>query len=310
MAYKFTSDIEKLLQVFDDYLRSKHYAVDTIRQTRNYAGIYLKWLEAQKVMPEQVNYKRFMDFIFHLKKTKTLNHTRHIILAVRHYYNSLGSDKNPAAGIHIRGHRASILNNIIPYKTLIELYQNYPVLDDRTKRNKVILGLFIYQGITSGALQKLEPEHLKLNQGRIYIPAHAKSNSRTLELQATQLLDLQQYLLIIRPRMLANVGAYRSGRKPDQIDPVIHERLFFSQNGSSCLKNSLLNLFRAIRKTHPKIISGKTIRSTVIAEWLKTIDIRIVQYMAGHRYVSSTERYNVFNLQELKDALKKYHPLK
>ena len=83
-----------------------------------------------------------------------------------------------------------------------------------------------------------------------------------------------------------------------------------SENGNDNIKQSLYHMFRAIKKTHPKITSGKIIRSTIIAEWLKTKDIRIVQYMAGHRWVSSTERYNVFNLQELKDSLKKHHPLK
>ena len=110
--------------------------------------------------------------------------------------------------------------------------------------------------------------------------------------------------------MLANITAYRSGRKPNKINPIIKDKLFFSENGNDNIKQSLYHMFRAIKKIHPKITSGKTIRSTIIAEWLKTKDIRIVQYMAGHRWVSSTERYNVFNLQELKDSLKKHHPLK
>ena len=69
-------------------------------------------------------------------------------------------------------------------------------------------------------------------------------------------------------------------------------------------------MFRGIKKTHPKVASGKIIRSTVIAEWLKTLDVRVAQYMAGHRYVSSTERYQVANLRELKESLKRHHPLK
>ena len=63
-------------------------------------------------------------------------------------------------------------------------------------------------------------------------------------------------------------------------------------------------MFRAIKKTNPKMASWKIIRSTVIAEWLKTHDVRVVQYMAGHRYVSSTERYKVANLREFKESLK------
>ncbi len=195
------------------------------------------------------------------------------------------------------------------YPELIELYRTYQALDDRTKRNKVILGLLIYQAVTTGELHRLEVGHIKLKEGRVYIPGHGRSNSRTLTLEAAQLLDLQEYLLVIRPRMLANLKAYRPGRKPDKINPVIYERLFFSENGSNNIKNSLLHLFRAIKRRYPKITSAKAIRSAVIAEWLKTKDIRIVQYMAGHRWVSSTERYNAFNLQDLKDSLKRHHPL-
>ena len=37
--------------------------------------------------------------------------------------------------------------------------------------------------------------------------------------------------------------------------------------------------------------------------------IRQVQYMAGHRYVSSTQRYRDYNTGELSDALQQFHPL-
>ena len=309
MDYKFNTEIEKKLKAFEKYLRSKKYAIDTIRQTRNYAGVYLKWLEEHKLIAEEIKYKRFMNFIFQLKKNRSINLVNRILLAVRHYYKSLDIDKNPASGIHIRGTRKSILNNIAPYSQLIKLYDSYECLDDRAKRNKVILGLLIYQAITSGELHQLEPRHIKLKEGKIYIPGQGKTVSRTLGLEATQLLELQNYLLVIRPRMLVNVTAYRSGRKPEKINPIIYDRLFFSENGNDDIKQSLYHMFRAIKKTYPKISSGKIIRSTVIAEWLKTKDIRMVQYMAGHRWVSSTERYNVFNLKELKDSLNKHHPL-
>ena len=69
-------------------------------------------------------------------------------------------------------------------------------------------------------------------------------------------------------------------------------------------------MFRSIKKKYLNISSGKIIRSTVIAEWLKTNDVRIVQYMAGHRWVSSTEKYNLANVEALKESLKKHHPLK
>ena len=99
--------------------------------------------------------------------------------------------------------------------------------------------MLIYQAITSGELHLLEPRHIKLKEAKIYIPERTNTNSRNLTLEATQLLELQNYLLVIRPRMLANITAYRSGRKPDKINPIIKDKLFYSENGNDNLKQSL-----------------------------------------------------------------------
>lgn len=34
------------------------------------------------------------------------------------------------------------------------------------------------------------------------------------------------------------------------------------------------------------------------------------QYMAGHRYVSSTERYQLNNIDDLKNEVQQHHPMK
>jgi integrase/recombinase XerD len=52
------------------------------------------------------------------------------------------------------------------------------------------------------------------------------------------------------------------------------------------------------------------IRSSVISQWIKEKNIREVQYMAGHNNIISTQRYVRANLDELKEQLGNYHPLK
>jgi len=297
MKYSYSKQIEVKLKRFEEYLKSKKYAIETIRQTRNYTGVYLEWLEVKTLEENEVDYKVFTDFIFQLKKVKTINLVKRIVLAVRHYYDSLELDKNPASGIHIRLNKKSVLNNIIPYKVLIELYDNYRIMVDRDKRNKVILGILIYQGITTGELQKLKVRNVRLKEGKIYIPSCGDTNNRTLDLHANQLLELQEYLLITRLKMMEAIN-------------LETDQLFFSERGSLNIKSSLYHMFRSIKKKFPKVSSGKIIRATIIAEWLKTKDVRIVQYMAGHRWVSSTEKYNLANVEALKESLKKHHPLK
>jgi len=80
--------------------------------------------------------------------------------------------------------------------------------------------------------------------------------------------------------------------------------------GNVNIKNSLYHLFIAIKKTNPNIGSGKRIRSSRITNWLKSYNLREVQYFAGHKYVSSTERYQLNNLDNLQNKIEKHHPLK
>ena len=132
---------------------------------------------------------------------------------------------------------------------------------------------------------------------------------RILDLKACQILELREYVLSIRPRMLKNVDAQRPGRKVYKVDTKLDKRLFFSESGSHGLKDSLYHLFRGIQKQNKKVTSGKVIRASVLAEWLKGEDVRMVQYKAGHRYVSSTEKYDRGNLHGLRESIARYHPL-
>ena len=63
------------------------------------------------------------------------------------------------------------------------------------------------------------------------------------------------------------------------------------------------------RKLNPNLKNGKQIQKIVITNWLKNEDVRIVQEKAVHRYVSSTERYEQTNLEDLQAQLEKHHPL-
>ncbi len=51
------------------------------------------------------------------------------------------------------------------------------------------------------------------------------------------------------------------------------------------------------------------IRVIMSTWWLKNTNLRQVQYMAGPKYLSRTERYQLNNLDKLQELLDKYHPL-
>ena len=217
---------------------------------------------------------------------------------------------NPATGLYLKGHRCKVVSGTIGFKELENLYQTCKTGTLREKRNKVILGLLIYQGITTEELSRLETGHVNLKEGKIDIPGNRRRNSRTLELKPFQILKLNEYLTKTRLKILAEITKSKPARKPGRINKIrIKEQLFVSLNGSEHIKNSLLHLFRDVQKINPDITNAAQIRQSVIVYWLKNHNLREVQYMAGHKYVSSTERYQTNNLDNLQKKLEKCHPL-
>jgi integrase/recombinase XerD len=283
---------------FETYLKENGFKPETVYQHQKYASYFLAWTAETSLTLTLITYTEILDFADKLRQEgKNVNLVNRMMLAVKYYFTWLQNENrigyNPAAGISLKGAIRTVPHDLLSKEELEALYESYQVKDERTHRNKVIIGLLVYQALTREELEKLRPEHLKLREGKIQVPQIGKQNGRILNLQPYQILDLQEYSLLIRPKL--------------QHKSV---RLFTGRNDLECLKNSLLHLNHALRKINPKVKHAVQIRQSVITEWLKEKDLRTVQYMAGHRYVSSTERYRENNLEDLKEALNKYHPLR
>lgn len=69
-------------------------------------------------------------------------------------------------------------------------------------------------------------------------------------------------------------------------------------------------IVEAVKKIHPEIKDSRQLRTSVLMNWLKTNNIRQVQYMAGHKSIRSTESYQREDLTDLTKQLELFHPLK
>ena len=87
------------------------------------------------------------------------------------------------------------------------------------------------------------------------------------------------------------------------------EKLFFSTTGTPALYNVLDKVVKELQKHAPKVESLLHLRASVITKWLKKYNLRKAQYLAGHRYISSTEKYLTNDLEGLSEEINKYHPL-
>jgi site-specific recombinase XerD len=247
---------------------------------------------------EHIKYNELLNYVQHLKSKSLSTSTVNIrISSIRKYYEHLKeegiTEVNPAKRLFIKGTIKKIVKDVISYTELETLYQQYAEYLDKKPtrekkqeqtrlRSKVITGLMIWQGVHSGDLERMETKNVNLQSGTIYIPSSARGNSRELKLSTVQIIPLHSYLNTL---------------------PKEQEKLFdcYAHNQITRITSELKGISQIIR-------NAQHIRASVIFHWLKMYDKRQVQYMIGHKWISSTENYEVQELDGLTDLLAKHHP--
>jgi len=71
----------------------------------------------------------------------------------------------------------------------------------------------------------------------------------------------------------------------------------------------ITQLMIKVRMINPSVKNAKQLRASVIVKWLKQHNLRQVQHLAGHRYISSIKSYQQNDMEGLKEEVQQYHPL-
>lgn len=284
---------------FNEYRYKNGYSEKSFRVQDSNINRFKLWCSDNEINLEEINYNQALQFIDSERQRGILNQTIiREINSIRIYFDYLLESgklqQNVIRRIKIRNTPKKAIAETLSPEQLENIYQsflNLPEWEHRTKttkelhkRNIVILGLLVYQGLTSGETAKLEINHINLSEGKIYVPSTRKSNARTLKLQANQILPIKTYIEESKPSPFM----FPSKKQSDMI----------------------CNIVSQVKKLNPEIIDSRQIRTSVIMNWLKTNNIRQVQYMAGHKSIRSTEQYRNQDLSDLTKQLELFHPLK
>jgi integrase/recombinase XerD len=166
----------------------------------------------------------------------------------------------------------------------------------------------IYQGLCTDEVNRLNLKDIKLKEGIVFIAGTRNSNERTLELKPHQIMELMEYQLTVRNE-LQKLLPIAIGTNQTELyflpTPAAGKKTITDNDGVNIWKR----LSEEIRKTHKKFINFKQVRTSVITHWLKHHNLRQVQYMAGHRYISSTESYLVNQMEDLQADIETFHPI-
>lgn len=294
---------------FIEYMKGRQFSRNTLKTVRVTIRLYLEWVAKERMEPEQVSYQDLLGFMRACSQKGTSQRTiQHYLNTVKHYYNHLEEEGrvsvNPTLGIEVKGIKRQVLYHILEPHELHGIYNQYKVESLKDRRNKVMLGLLVYQGIRTEELGRMMTKEVKLREGKIDVIGSRKNNGRILQLESHQVMDLYDYVLQARNEIKA-LSPKRKYQKRQETD-----RLFIGDGGSETeISNMMTQLMIKVREVNPGVQNAKQIRASVITKWVKMYNLRKAQYLAGHRYISTTESYLQNDLEGLQEELNQYHPL-
>lgn len=300
-----------MVSEFATYMHKCEYAESTVISYCKVAGKFLNWCNTNSIELESLDYKVWLRYQEQIKNRITPNgfplkdnSVKQDIGAVRLFFDFLVHEDiiylNPIKEIHYKDN-SEFNHRPLTQDELEELYHCFPTQDlshpkcpSVAMRNKVIVGLTVFQAIDSTTLKRMNVSDIDLNKGKVYITGTKRSNSRTLNLESCQINAFRQYLEHDREVLQKKINCFTDALFP-------HNTSRFS-----IITNDITGKLKSLNL---KVTNLKQIRFSVISLWVKKYDLRKTQIMAGHRYISSTENYLKTDLDSLQKATEMYHPL-
>lgn len=307
---------------FTAYLQSINLSKSTqIAYNRN-ASLFTTWYKKPVINCTKKDVLKYLEYLQNQKLQENITR-RNALIAINHYFTFLVKNEqviiNPTALIKIRGTHKQQLYRTYTAEELQTIYDNFYTVyvqnyDDshipknqRTQcflsrqRNFIMLGFLINQGLATNELQKLHITDIDLNKGTIKVTGGKKSNERKLPLHPAQTGALIHYINNIRPQFFTYCNE--------------SDKLFFTLPESSKQKTATINLMhvfkpltKQVKDLDANFLNFKQVRASVITTWLKTQGLRKAQYLAGHKYISTTERYLPNEITGLIDDISKFNP--
>lgn len=290
----------KNIEDYYQFLKNR-YRKSTSDRYLNATQIYLEMIGGEDEAL-YMSYSNIMEYINQLRQRDYSPRRIATELAgVKSYHQYLFESKqrldNPAGEIILQDasrNREIQHQDLFSHKELEQLLQRKNRYKNIQFRNKFIISLYIYQGLSTGDLTRLTPEDIK-EDGSVYIKASTKLNARHLSLTQKQMHYAMTYLHKERPQLV---------KRPTKA-------LFISKLGSVCKTDDFSYLIECQKHLFPtRKLNPKTVRQSVFTNCFKKgMGIREIQLLAGHKYASTTLKYRPTDLGELANSLAQFHPL-
>jgi integrase/recombinase XerD len=282
------------------YLHSLHHTPQTIK---SYEFIIKRFL-IDNPMANEYKYREVFDYV----KKRVLNQPKRQSLSllqagIKKYYDFLIQTRvretNPCSGLFLKQRRIPLIHYDLfspnELELLLRRQERYKLLK---YRNRIIISLMIYQGLTLSEIFGLKIKQVNLEEGTIHLRKSSTLNSRKLDLAPKQIDWINRYLKRERPLLI---------RSQEPIGELLLNKL--GRPISPDIVQYLLETFRVLFPGRK--LSASSIRQSVISNWLNIHQIPLdqVQLLCGHKCMSSTLRYRQENMKMQVELMNKHFPI-
>lgn len=285
------------MKKFETYLNNTGMQFNTAIQYGRIVDNYIDWVKENNLQVGKIKRTRFTDYLLTLEQQGNCSRTIGAKeRAIRRYYEFLGTKHNPAKNWLRTKRRKTLPPPALEQTELTGIYERILPKSPVEYRDRCMMGMILFQGLRLSELQELRICDFDFEKGTVFVQGQRRTNSRRIKLESIQVKHLYDYLNKYRKDLLV----YRKYET---------DRFFLSKGTSTKLGNALGRLMKSLMKQYPHIDGFKQIRASVISNWDKKEGIIEAMVKAGHRYLTSTTRYQTTNYEELLEELKTLHPL-
>ena len=263
-----------LIQEFSEYQLSDSKP-STVKRYLNQINLFLLIYS-----PVKAQYSDLEEYFGELAEQYSPQHLTVVKSSLIAYFNFLILQgervDNPAKNIELKK-----VNRDVKHHLLLSTEELDMLLEERKERyqalkwrNKLLISLVRYQGLTNADLLQLTVDDIK--GGELRIDAHSGMNGNTFKLEPIQIEYFYEWKSVRAE--IAQKGV---------------TKLFLNKRGYDITGDGITSVIDTLKPLFPeKRINNEVIRGSVIAEHLdKSKDVLASQKFARHKWASTTMKY-------------------
>ncbi len=291
----------EILEKYYDYLAAeKHASKNTLLSYKRDTKKFTEYLENNGLRFTSVNGMNILDYMMQLEKSGKASSTiSSCLAAVRSLYRFMQNrgfvKADPTEKLHSLKVEKKI-PEIMSEKEIERLFLQPDMTEPKGLRDRAMLELLYATGIRVSEMLSLTLDDVNLTIG--YINCHSNKKDRVVPVYTDARKLLTAYIQDARQKILTETG------KNTDI-------LFVNCNGAPMTRQGFWKIIKAYasRAEITKDITPNTFRHSFAIHLLENgADLKSLQEMLGHAYMSSTQVYTQIMNSRLNEVYTKAHP--